>query len=234
MIAFIVFFTQFTSAIHGQVYPNTFITFRDTVYLQSRSAHDLLRFYTAAKRDITDSLTGAAMYLALARCEYLMGIAYKTENKTSEAAAYFEQGITWSENSLAAAMTSEGYLLLGSGISFICQINTSYGLRNHRKIEENAQRSLEINPDNLMAQHLMASFYILAPWPIGNVQRGERMLREILNHNYLSLSQDDLFNIYLILQAACLKQRKNQEALLWQQRGEALYPTNNFISMLVK
>jgi hypothetical protein len=42
-----------------------------------------------------------------------------------------------------------------------------------------------------------------------------------------------LFNLYLMYEAACLKQRRNDEAQIWHQRAAALYPTNNFISMLV-
>jgi len=233
VIAFSVFFIHALSATHAQVYSSSFISFRDTVYLQSRGLLDIMRLYTAAKQDIENTLTGENMYLALARCEYLMGITYKAESKNKEAAAFFEQGIAWSENSLAITPTSEGYLLMGNGITFLCQINTSYGLKNHGKIEENAKKALELDPDNIMANHMMATFYLFAPWPLGNEQKGERMLREILKQDYLSLNKDDLFNLYLMLQAACLKQKKNQEAQTWQQKGAELYPTNKFIIMLM-
>jgi len=213
---------------------NSYIVFRDTVYMQNRSLLDTMRLYTTSKQDIENTLSGAERYLALARCEFLMGIMFKAENRNSEAAAYFEQGIAFAENSIALSPTSEGYLLLGSGISFLCEVRTSYGLRNHGKVLENAQRALDLDPNNLMAQHLIASYYIVAPWPITNVRRGEAMLRDILNQNYLSLDKDDQFNLYLMLQLVCIKQKKNQEAQMWCDRGATVYPTNNFISLLVK
>ena len=233
IISFILF-TGSLSATQAQVYPNSFNSLRDAVYMQNRSLLETMRLYTAAKQDIENLFTGADKYLALARCEYFMGITYKASDKNNEAAAFFEQGIALSEEALAIRITSEGYLLLGSGISFICEIRTSYGLRNHGKIEENARKALELDPNNLMAQHLIATFYIFAPWPVGNIKKGESLLREILDQNYLSLNRDDLFNLYLMLQAACLKQRKNQEAQMWRERGAALYPTNDFISLMVK
>jgi hypothetical protein len=37
-----------------------------------------------------------------------------------------------------------------------------------------------------------------------------------------------------MLEAACIKQKKTQEARIWHERAAALYPTNNFITLLVK
>jgi hypothetical protein len=48
------------------------------------------------------------------------------------------------------------------------------------------------------------------------------------------MEKEDLFNLYLMLEAAYLKQKKNQEAQVWHERAAALYPTNHFISLLVK
>lgn len=236
-----ILFIQSLSAAYAHTSLNSFIVFRDVVYMQNRSLLDTMRLYAAAKQDIENMYSvkemhcPAEMYLALARCEYLMGITYKIENRNNEAITFFEQGVAWAEESLAISPTSEGYLLLGSGISFLCEVKSAaFGLKNHGKIEENARKALELNPDNLMAKHLIASFYIVTPRPLGNVQRGDALLRKILDQDYLSLANDDLFNLYLMLQVACVKQKKNHEAQMWREKGIALYPTNNFVNMLVK
>jgi len=40
-----------------------------------------------------------------------MGITFRVENRNNEAAAYFEQGIVWAEESISINLTSEGYRL---------------------------------------------------------------------------------------------------------------------------
>ena len=234
VIIFCIFFTQTISASHANNYPNSFNIFRDTVYMQNRSLLETMRLYTVAKQEIEISLSGVDKLILLSRCEYLMGITFRVENRNNEAAAYFEQGIVWAEESISINDTSEGYRLLGTNISFLCEVRTSYGLRNFRKIEENAQRALELNPNNLMAKYLIAAFYISAPWPVADVRRGMRILEEIMQQNYLNLDWEDQFNIFLMLQAACMKLNRNQEAQIWRAGGEAIYPTNNFIRFLVE
>jgi tetratricopeptide (TPR) repeat protein len=220
--------------VYAQVLPHSFIVFRDTVYLQNRNLLDTMRLYTAAKQDIENSLTGADLYMALSRCGYLMGLSFRVEGRNSEAAAYFEQGIAWAEESLELRPTSEGYRLLGTNISFLCEVRRSYGLRNFGKIEENARRALDLDPNNLAAQYLIAAQYVAAPWPLGNIRRGVTLLEEIIRQNYLSMDKEDQFNLYLMLEAANQKQKNYEEAQIWHERGVAIYPTNNFISLLVK
>jgi tetratricopeptide (TPR) repeat protein len=190
--------------------------------------------YTAAKQDIEATRNGDELYLALSRCEYLMGLSFKTEDRNGEAAAFFEQGIAWAEESLALRPTSEGYRILGTNIAFLCEIRRSYGLRNFGKIEESAEKALELDPQNLAARYLIAAQYVVSPWPLGNVKRGVSLLEEIIRQNIQSMEKDDLFNLYLMLEAAYLKQKRTQEAKIWHERAAVLYPTNNFISLLVK
>ena len=221
------------ATLHAQVLPASFINFRDTVYLQNKTLPDTVRLYTSAKQDIKNMFSGADLYLALARCEYLMGITFRAEDRTNEAAAYFEQGIAWAEDSLAIHPSSEGYRVLGTNIAFLCEVRRSYGMKNIGKIEENAKKALELDPGNLVAKHLIAVRYITAPWPLSDLRKGGALLDEIMRQNYLTLEKEDLFNLYLILELVCLKQKKNEEAQIWSERGASLYPTNNFIILLM-
>jgi tetratricopeptide (TPR) repeat protein len=220
--------------LHAQPFPESFCEFRETVYAQNTALPELIRLYTTAKQDIERKCAGADLYRSLSRCEYLMGLSFQAEGRKAEAAAFYEQGIVWAEESLAQRPTSEGYRLLGTNISLLCGIRRSYALSNFGKIEENANRAIALDRQNLTARYLIAAAYVAAPWPFGNTRRGAALLEEILRQDITGMEKEDLFNLYLMLEAACVKQKKTQEARVWSERAAALYPTNNFISLLVK
>ena len=234
VIAFFSILLSQPVALYARVPTATFCFFRETVYMQNENLAETMRLYTTAKQDIERSLSGTQKYLALSRCEYLMGITLKSVGRDSEAATYFEQGIAWAEESIAIRPTSEGYQLLGTNISLLCEVRRSYGIRNIGRIEENARRALELDPNNLMAMHLIASKYIVSPWPVADIQRGVAILENILRQDYLALDNEDLFGLYLLLEAACLKQGNNQQAQIWRDLAAAIYPGNNFINLLMR
>lgn len=224
----------FAAGVGAENFPNSFCTFRDAVYAQNYSVLETMRLYTAAKRDIEKEFSEENLWLALSRCEYLMGLAFRAEGKTGEAAAFFEQGIAWAEESLAARQTSEGYRLLATNIAFLCEVRKSYGISNYDKIKENAEKALALDPQNLTASYVIAAQYVASPWPLSDVKKGLALLEEIARHNPGDMEKEDAFNLYLMLEAACIKQKKKQEALAWGEKSRELYPTNNFIRLLVK
>jgi tetratricopeptide (TPR) repeat protein len=220
--------------LHAQVFPESFCMFRETVYAQNTALLEVMRLYSQAKEDIEREFAGAELYAALSRCEYLMGLLFQMEGKNPEAAAFYEQGIAWAEESLARQPTSEGYRLLGTNISLLCGVRRSYALSNFGGIEENANKAIDLDPQNLAAYYLIAAKYVVAPWPFGNVRRGASLLEEITGQNIGSMEKEDLFNLYMMLECACLKLKRNREAQVWHERATSLYPTNNFISALLK
>ncbi|MDR1399377.1 MAG: hypothetical protein LBJ41_05600 [Treponema sp.] len=231
-----VFFILLFSAaiVHANTFPESFCTFRETVYAQNTNLLELMRLYTQAKADIEKTFTGADVYTSLSRCEYLMGLSFQIEGKKNEAAAFYEQGIAWAEESLARLPTSEGYRLLGTNISLLCGVRHSYALSNYGRIEENANKAINMDPQNLAAYYLIAAKYVVAPWPFGNVRKGVSLLEEITRQNIELMEKEDLFNLYLMLELACLKLKRNEDVQMWHEKAMSLYPTNNFISVLLK
>jgi tetratricopeptide (TPR) repeat protein len=220
--------------LHAHPFTESFCAFREAVYMQNTTLLELMRLYTQAKEDIERALTGADLYTSLSRCEYLMGLSFQIEGKKNEAAAFYEQGIAWAEESLARQPTSEGYRLLGTNISLLCGIRRSYALSNFSGIEENANRAIDLDGQNLTAYYLIAAKYVVAPWPFGNVRKGVSLLEEITRQNIEAMEREDLFNLYLMLELACIKLKRNQDARMWHEKAASLYPTNNFISVLLK
>jgi tetratricopeptide (TPR) repeat protein len=215
--------------------PGSFYMFRDAVYMQNADADEIVRLYTAARAEIEQTLVGTWLYTALSRCAYLAGLAFQSEGRKSEAAAYYDQGIIWAENSIALNPTSEAYQYLAENIALACSVKPlSYILANHDRIDETAQKALALDPQNLMAQYVIAAKYIRAPWPVGNVKRGAVILREILNQDLDSLEREDLCNVYLAMAIVCQKERNSSEEEIWQTMALSLYPGNRFRETLFK
>jgi tetratricopeptide (TPR) repeat protein len=227
------FILLFPAALHAHVFPESFCLFRETVYAQNTALLEVVRLYTQAKEDIEGTLTGAKLYESLSRCEYLMGLSFQMEGKNAQAAAFYEQGIAFAEESLARQPTSEGYRLLGTNISLLCGARPSYALANFGRIEENANKAISLDGQNLTAYYLIAAKYVAAPWPFGNVRKGITLLEEIAAQNTASMEKEDRFNLYMMLELACLKLKRNEEARVWHEMAASLYPTNTFISALL-
>jgi tetratricopeptide (TPR) repeat protein len=231
----LLFQTLFQAAIlHAGTFPESFCTFRERVYAQDTDLLELMRLYTQAKEDIEKTFSGADLYTSLSRCEYLMGLSFQVEDRKTEAAAFYEQGIAFAEESLARQPSSEGYRLLGTNISLLCGARHSYALSHFGRIEENADKALALDGQNLTARYLIGAKYVAAPWPFGNTRKGAALLEEITRKNIETMEREDLFNVYLMLELACIKLKRKEDARMWHEKAAALYPTNNFISVLLK
>ncbi|MDR1468478.1 MAG: hypothetical protein LBT00_04230 [Spirochaetaceae bacterium] len=237
-----VFFMLLVSAaiLHAEPFPESFHVFRETVYMQNTPLLEVMRLYTQAKADVEkvfsneNGLSGVDLYTSLSRCEYLMGLSFQVEGKKNEAAAFYEQGIVWAEESLARQPTSEGFRLLGTNISLLCGARRSYALSNFGKIEENANKAMDLNPQNFAALYLIGARYVAAPWPFSNVRKGLSLLEKITTQNTEAMEKEDRFNLYLMLELASIKLKRNEDAQMWHEKAASLYPTNNFISVLLK
>jgi tetratricopeptide (TPR) repeat protein len=147
---------------------------------------------------------------------------------------FYEQGISWAEKSLAERPTSEGYRILGMNISLLCTVRRSYGFSNFRLIESNAEKALEQDPQNLAAFYLIAAKRITAPWPVGDIRSGFVILEKITGQNLKDMEKEDVFYLYMMMEVACLKLKRNQEARIWHEKAVSLYPVDAVIDILLK
>ncbi|GHV68143.1 hypothetical protein AGMMS49928_06860 [Spirochaetia bacterium] len=233
---FAVFFQiAFVHAQGTRPLPHSFYVFRDAVYMQKSSIVQTVRLYTAAREEIEQTLSGAEMDIALSRCAYLAGLTFQAEGRKNEAAAYYDQGIAFAQNAVALQPTSEGYQYLAANLALSCWVKPlSYAIKVHDKINEYAQKALALDPHNLAAQYIIAAKYIQAPWPVGNMKKGTSLLQEITRQDTGSMEKEDVVNVYLAMAVVCQKEKKNSEAANWEGKALALYPSNNFINVLLK
>jgi tetratricopeptide (TPR) repeat protein len=233
---FAVFFQAvFLCAQNLPILPSSFYAFRDAVYMQNASAVQIVRLYTAAREEIEQTLAGANRYIALSRCAYLAGVTFQAEGRKAEAAAYYDQGIAWAEDSLSLMPTSEGYQYLAANIALACWVRPrSYALAHIGKVEANAEKALDIDRQNLAARYIIAAKYLQAPWPVGNMKKGASLLREIIEQDMNSLEKEDMVNIYLAMAVVCQNEKKTDEERIWEEKALALYSTNRFRETLLR
>jgi tetratricopeptide (TPR) repeat protein len=215
-------------------FPDYFLALRDALYAQELSADELhASLYREAVSQAQINLSGAELYVMRSRCEYMMGHAYEDEDRKREAISCFNAGIEWAEKALEAGESAEGWQMLAENISRSCKVRpTSYTLANGLKIEKYAKNALAINSRNAAAQIMLASRWIYAPSPFGNIKKGIQMMTEIPSAG--NPQKDDLFNIYFALGYAYIQQKNKPEARSWLLKAVEIYPTNKYLRDLLK
>jgi tetratricopeptide (TPR) repeat protein len=220
------------SGMSVETIPEWFLPFMDAVYEQTQSDTQITPMYKETKQRILQSYSGYRLYIVLSQCEYTMGMFFQFEGQNNEAAAFYEKGIDWAEKSLAENPSSEGYQMLAVNIALSCRVKPlSYILANGRDIVRYAKKALELDPENIVAQYLMAVQYIYAPAIFSNVRKGLQMLEEISAHNSLTipqLSKEYRFNLYSSMAFAYNKLKNQEETRLWLNKALDVYPTNRY------
>jgi tetratricopeptide (TPR) repeat protein len=210
--------------------PEWFLTFSDTVYGQVQTSARVLHLYTEVKQQATQSYSGYELYTLLSHCEYVMGLSLGYEGRDGEAAAFFEKGIEWAEKSLAENPSSEGYQMLAVNIALLCRVSPlPFVLTNGHKIEKYASMAIALNPQNYVAQYLIAALYIHAPSLFANYQKGLRTLEEIeanTNGPMLDVEKEYRYNLYASMALAYYKLKRWDESRIYMEKVYAIYPTN--------
>jgi tetratricopeptide (TPR) repeat protein len=210
--------------------PQWFLPFSDTVYGQVQNSTRVLPLYTEVKQRAIQSYSGHQLYTLLSHCEYIMGLSFGYEGQNDEAAAYFEKGIEWAEKSIADTPSSEGYQMLAVNIALSCRVRPlSFILANGRKIERYAKMALALDPQNYIAQYLLAAQYVHAPSLFANYRKGLQMLEEIEAHNNgptLDVEKEYRYNLHATMALAYYKLKRWDESRLCIEKVYAIYPTN--------
>ncbi|MDR0723502.1 MAG: tetratricopeptide repeat protein [Treponema sp.] len=223
------------TALYGDPLPPWFIPLRDAVYEQTLSADTLVSLYKQTIQETEKNLSGQSRYLMLSRCAYMLGRAYQYEGRKGEAAAQYEQGITWATVALQEEDSTEGWQLLAEHISQSCAVRpVSYALVNGGKVETYAKKALELDTRNGAARIMIAARYVYAPAPFNNYKRGIQMMQDIIQEPEVVLQKDDRFNVYTAIGYAYYQQKHYGEARLWLQKALHIYPTNQFVQSMLK
>jgi tetratricopeptide (TPR) repeat protein len=221
------------SILNAEPLPDFFIPLRDAVYEQNLTADEIVGIYRAAKDQAEKSLSGAGQFVALSRCEYMMGRAYQYEERKNEAAARYTEGIAWAEKALDAGAEAEGWQMLAENISQSCAVRSvSYAMTNGLKVEKYAKNALELDARNAAALYMTAARWVFAPPPFHNYKKGIQMMEEIITR--ADMQRDDRFNVYSAIGYAYYQQKKFTEAKPWFLKSLEVYPTNKYVRGLLE
>jgi tetratricopeptide (TPR) repeat protein len=208
--------------------PDWYVRLRDAIYEQRLDAGRIEPVYEDAKRAAEASLSGAALYVMLSRCEYFMGRAYQEDGRKDEAIRCYERGVVLAEKANAETPSAGAYDMLASNIGQQCMLRSvPWVMVNGLKVEENAKKGLELNNRCAACMYMIASRWAFGPKPFGKPERGVTELSAMLDGR-VDLEKDDYFNIYSGIAYACLRLKKKAEALTWVNKALDIYPTNKF------
>jgi tetratricopeptide (TPR) repeat protein len=213
--------------------PDFYVPLRDAVYEQNLTADEIVDLYRTTKAQAETALSGAALFVVLSRCEYMMGRAYQYEERKDEAAARYAEGIAWAEKALDAGAGAEGWQMWAENISQSCAVRpVSYAMTNGLKVEQYAKKALELDARNAAALYMLAARWVYAPSPFHNYKKGIQMMENILVNG--DMHRDDLFNVYSAIGYAYFQQKKYMEAKPWFLKSLEVYPANKYVRGLLE
>jgi tetratricopeptide (TPR) repeat protein len=221
------------AGLYGETLPDWFIPLREAIYEQNLQADEIRPLWGETKTMSRARLSGPALYVALSRCEYLMGRAYQYEERKEEAAARYAEGISWAEKALETGESDAAWQMLAENISQSCAVRpASYAMANGLKVEKYAKNALALNSRNAAAQYMIAARWVFAPAPFSNYRRGIEMMNAILSGG--DMEKDDRFNVYLAIGYAYVQQKKYDEARPWLLKSLEVYPGNKYARSLLQ
>jgi tetratricopeptide (TPR) repeat protein len=213
--------------------PEWFLPLREAVYEQQLTAKEIESLY----RDTVDIAKSAPVsaeqrYILLSRCEYMMGRAYQYEERKSEAASRYSDGISYAEKALEINESAQAWQMLAENISQSCAVRSvSYAMSNGLKVEKYAKNALVIDAQNAAAQIMIAARWVYAPSPFHNYKKGIEMMSAIPDESVMQ--KDDTFNVYLGIGYAYLQQKNKTQARTWITKALEVYPSNKYARSLL-
>ena len=223
----------FCAGLWAENLPEWLVPLREAVYEQKLNADQIKTLYLAAKTAANANCSGAALDLALSRCEYFMARALQYYKRNDEAFAHYIEGIKLAEKALEAAPSVDAWVMRAENLSQSCAVGTvGYAMTNGLNVEKFAKNALALNSRNAAAQYLVAARWVFAPAPLHNHKRGIEMMMDILEKG--DMEKDDRFNVNSAIGYAYVQQKKFADARPWLLKSLEIYPSNKYAAELLE
>jgi len=213
--------------------PEWLFQLREAVYEQKLNAERIEPIYHAAKAAAVKQFSGADLDIALSRCEYFMGRAYQFENRKSEAAARYAEGLHLAERAKNTTPSAAAWVMMSENLSQACVVRpNAYAIANGLNVGRFAENALVLDSRNAAAQYIIAARWVYAPGLLSNHKKGIEMMKEIITNG--DMEKDDRFNVYSAIGYAYIQQKKYAEAKPWLIKSLEIYPSNKYAGDMLK
>ena len=209
-------------------YPDSYYVFRDNMYnSQGKTAADFEEEYKSVVADINATKTGNEKQVLVARCDYVLGRAYRYLGIESKATEYLDRAIESCKAILKKTEMAEAYVVYADSISQNCAIKPkTYGMTQGPKIKSMAKKALELDPKYGAAMYLYNSQNIFTPPPFCDYEEGMKNLSRLLDTDEFRMDKSDLYNAITAKGYCYLQQNMLKEAEFWYKKALEIYPKN--------
>lgn len=209
-------------------YPESYYIFRDNMLNgDGISAQEFEDEYIKVIQEIMDTKSGLEEEVLLARCDYVLGRAYRYLSMDKEAIECFDRAIDTCKNILKQEEMVEAYVVYADAVSQNCSIRPkTYAMTQGGKIKSMAKKALKLDPTYGAAKYLENSQNIFTPAPFNNYKEGMEVLDALLDTNQYRMDKFDRYSALSARAYAYLQQGMNEEALYWYNKALEIYPKN--------
>lgn len=212
-----------------------YLVLRDSVYNNASNVTNLLEMYQKAIESAYENFTEDELYIALSRCEFILGRAFLFEHDNENAAIHFSSGAEYAAQALEINDSGMGTLMYAENVSQNCLLQPmSYVLKNGPKVKGWAKKVLQNEPKSGAAMFLMNAQLIYAPAPFSNYKKGIKELEKIFEQENIWLEKDDLFNILSAIGLGYLELNNKTQALTCFNYALEIYPGNINIRKIIE
>lgn len=212
-------------------YPEAYYSFRDNMYnSRGKTAAEFEAEYNALVEEINNTKTGNEKQVLIARCDYVLGRAYRYLGLEDKATKYFDKGIDTCKAILKNSEMAEAYVVYADCVSQNCSIKPkTYSLSQGPKIKSMAKKALEIDPTYGAAMYLYNSQNIFTPAPFNDYKEGMEILNRLLDTDEFRMDKSDLYNAMSARAYCYLQQGKKTESDYWYEKALEIYPKNEAV-----
>ncbi len=209
-------------------YPDSYYSFRDNM-LNSRgmTAAQFEAEYRKVVDEVEATRSGTERDVLLARCDYVLGRAYRYLGDDKRAGEYFDRAIDICKDILKRQEMAEAYVVYADSVSQNCSIRSKvYAMAQGPKIKSMAKKALELDPAYGAAKYLENSQNIFTPEPFCDIDEGMRNLDLLLDTDQFRMDKSDRYSALSARAYGYLQRGMREEALYWYGKALELYPNN--------
>jgi len=167
------------------------------------------------------------------RVQYLYGFVEQADRQSKRAEARFQASLELATAFSECGESSEGYRLMADAQAQLLLLNNlAYMMTHGLNARRWAERAVDLDPNNPLAQLSLALYYKNAPAVAGgNPEESRRLLHALEGRD--DLERADRFSVHTWLGIAYKELEDRERARAYLSRAQAEYPGNTWLRRLL-